>query len=101
MMDAIKSDLFETIDEATGIDYLTIEVDGDEAFAVLCGRDAPTEHANDGEPLATVSTHDGGETYAVQIGAGEANGGYTVTDLQATGLSIDEAMTEAAAYVRP
>jgi len=101
MMDAIKSDLFETIDEATGIDYLTIEVDGDEAFAVLCGRDAPTEHANDGEPLATVSTHDGGTTYAVQTGAGVANGDYTVTDLQATGLSLDEAMTEAAGYVRP
>jgi len=99
--DAMESDLFEAIDEANGIDYLTIEADGDETYAVLCGRDAPTEHANDGEPLATVSTHDGGETYAIQIGAGESNGGYTVTDLQATGLALDEAMAEAAGYVRP
>jgi hypothetical protein len=100
MMDALKSDLSETIGDTSGIDYLTIGVDGDEAYAVLCGRDAPTEHANEGEALATVSTHDGGETYAVQTGVGEANGGYTVTDLQATDLSLDEAVALAAEHVR-
>jgi len=102
--DELRTQLIDEVSAWDGIDYLdtnVVERAGSDPVVdiVIVGREASTEHANNGEPIAAVASADG-ENYAVQFGEAVVGGyGFRITETYATGLTLTEAVCDAEAYL--
>jgi len=91
--------LYDAVDETPGIDWIDASMGPDgRHYISIVGREAPTDHTEEGEPVAAVF-EDGDGTYRAMAGAGDVMG-YMADEKLSEGHSLQEAVEIAAEFVR-